>query len=136
MKIGWKSKIHGLGQSTLDYDQLSNRISRERDLDPLLFNERMSICMALENAIPPAEAGPLLADALNRLSAVGGGAADAVKPEALGRLAKLVHTRCTLWIPSTSPAVNSSAPARLVAWRFLILDRQTAIGAIELVLRP
>ena len=92
--------------------------------------------MALENAIPPAEAGPLLADALNRLSAVGGGAADAVKPEALGRLAQACPHPVYLVDTIDIASGKQLSAARLVAWRFLILDRQTAIGAIELSCDP
>jgi hypothetical protein len=92
--------------------------------------------MALEQATPPPEAAQLVVDALARLAAVGGGAADAVKPEALNRLSLAVPHPVYLVDTVDITSGKQLEAARLVAWRFLVLDRQTAVGAVELACDP
>lgn len=88
--------------------------------------------MPLKIDQPPPAAYIVLADAVSRMGALGGAAARSVNVADPSRLiASVPHKVYVLDADDIANGRNLDS-ARLVSWRFLILDGQTPVAAIEL----
>ncbi|MFI5454898.1 MAG: hypothetical protein ACHRXM_05550 [Isosphaerales bacterium] len=88
--------------------------------------------MALQIDQPPTGAYAILADSVRRMAALGGAAAQSVNVADPARLnAALPHK---VFVLDNDDIVKGHDldSARLVSWRFLILDGQTPVAAVEL----